>query len=840
MKINKYDTPRDNGTGRGDSNGSTVIVQQTGGGSSSGGYADEAGHAENADYATVAGNLDENSTDWTTMALRFLSKTVADTAAGLITFLAGLRAKVVSYFEKGVEFGEYQTGALGTGGAVLIDQDGNSVAEFDYLTVRKAASFREISIKELKHVGGEIVLSAAAMKCARVVPLTDSSMNITGYKCFFDTTDSSGAQVVFQEFVVGDLARCQKFGASNGEYVSTKYYWRKVIAVGEDYIILSNADGEKDTGSVAPTAGDNIVQLGYTGNDNPYRKSAIILSATDTDAPSMKFYQNITSFSLPSPVKDEGYDVTTGVFHSNTYGDFFVGDQNGHVSYNSQTQELDITGRVQMNSSSTFNGNSLSNIFSGLGAAASQAAQDAASALAAANAAQDAADDAQDAADAAQSTANGAQQAVDNMSTGVENLVVNGGFTGLYSSESVEDLTDVDANTQVFSEPFGRWTTHTGCTVVSAVASATGVACKMQSGRLVQTISRGIKSGEKYTFSLRGIAAGTVTVSIGGVSQTLTVAAGTRSSVKFTTTSTSAALTITGSATITEILLVQGSITINDWVPSPEDNNKYLAYYKNLAYLLEAIGNASTTTLGGLILTQMIRVGNYANQVMTQETGGMSGSNVSSDSPFLWGGGTMQQAISTIAAYANDPTFQPTAAQLANMAKFVVTHGGRAILQDIIMRGIVYASGGKFTGEDGLYKIEVDADDRHFSIFGPNWVESATDLTPKAGATAVEYMRIGDFTATVGGGSSGYRVEPVFKMQDGSGTGKLSLNTYNGLVFDQIINNVTKSTIFGPASLWSDASYFTLVLKGLPLGDSSMEVGQIYRDNSGYLRIRTS
>ena len=65
MKINKYDTPRDNGTGRGDSNGSTVIVQQAGGGSSSGGYADEAGHAENADYATVAGNLDENSTDWT-------------------------------------------------------------------------------------------------------------------------------------------------------------------------------------------------------------------------------------------------------------------------------------------------------------------------------------------------------------------------------------------------------------------------------------------------------------------------------------------------------------------------------------------------------------------------------------------------------------------------------------------------------------------------------------------------------------------------------------------------------------------------------------------------------
>lgn len=839
MKINKYDTPRDTGTGRGD--GGTVIVQQTGGGSSSGGYADEAAHAENADYATVAGNLDENSTDWATMALRFLSRTVADTAAGLITFLEGIRAKAMSYFEKGAQFGEYETGALGSGGAVLIDENGNSVAEFDYLTVRKSASFREISIKELKHVGGEIVLSAAAMKCSRVVPLTDTSMNVIGYKCFFDTTDTSGTQVVFQEFVVGDLARCQTFSVSNGKYVTSKYYWRKVIAVDEDYIVLSNADGEKDTGSMTPSAGDNIVQLGYTGNDNPYRQSAIILSATETDAPSMKFYQGISSFSLPSPVKDEGYDVTTGVFHSNTYGNFFVGDQNGHVSYNSQTQELDITGRVQMNSSSTFNGSSLTTIFSGLNNAVSQAAQDAADALSAANAAQGAADDAQDAADAAQGTADSAQQAVDNLSTGVENLVVNGGFTGLYSSESVEDLTDVDADTQIFSEPFGRWSTHTGCTIVSAVASATGVACKMQSGRLVQTIARGLISSADYTFSLRGIAAGTVTVNIGGVSKTLTVAAGTRSSAKFTMAAlTTATLTITGTATITEIFLARGSITINDWVPSPEDNNKYLAYYKNLAYLMEAIGNASTTTLGGLILTQMIRVGNYADQVMTQETGGMSGSNVSSDSPFLWGGGTMQQAISTIAAYASDPTYQPTASELANMAKFVVTHGGRAILQDIIMRGIVYASGGKFTGEDGLYKIEVDADDRHFSIFGPSWVESNTDLTPKAGATAVEYLRIGDFTATVGGGSSGWRVEPTFKMQDGPGLNRLTMNAYNGLALDWDVSGTTYSTFYSRTSLWSDADYFALVLKGLPSGSSSLEIGQVYKDSNGYLRIRTS
>ena len=32
------------------------------------------------------------------------------------------------------------------------------------------------------------------------------------------------------------------------------------------------------------------------------------------------------------------------------------------------------------------------------------------------------------------------------------------------------------------------------------------------------------------------------------------------------------------------------------------------------------------------------------------------------------------------------------------MAKFVVTHGGRAILNDIILRGYIYALGGVFNG----------------------------------------------------------------------------------------------------------------------------------------------
>ena len=350
-------------------------------------YAEEAGHAERSDKATVAQNLAQDSTDWAVIDLKdtaaaaaakayadrnFLSKVASDIAQGFITFVEGIRSKAVSFFEKGIHFGEYTPGALGTGGAVLIDQQGNSTAEFDYITIRKAATFRELTIKELRHVGGEIVLSAAAMKCSKVVPLDTNlqpvaadSPYISCYKCFFATYHAEGNQVVFQEFVIGDLARCQAFSTSTANasgYTTTKYYWRQVIGVGTDFIILSNVTGQKDDNSTsAPEVGDNIVQLGYTGNDKNYRQSAIILSATESDAPSMKSYQGINDFTLPQPVKDEGYDPSTGVFHCNIGGDFFAGDTNGHISYDSVNHQFEVKGKVQMTANSTVGDTNIKN-----------------------------------------------------------------------------------------------------------------------------------------------------------------------------------------------------------------------------------------------------------------------------------------------------------------------------------------------------------------------------------------------------------------------------------------------------------------------------------------------
>lgn len=788
MKINKYNKPKDS------SRGASVqsVVQQSvasGKGDTPQGGGNAA-HADTADYATVAGNLDSQSTDWdvinekdeavkTWSTGQFLSKVVADTAAGFITFAAGLRSKVVSFFEKGIHFGEYTPGALGTGGAVLIDQSGNSTAEFDYITIRKAAFFREITIKELRHVGGEIVLSAAAMKCSKVVPLDTNlqpvaadSQYISCYKCYFDTDDAEGNQIVFQEFVVGDLARCQAFSTSSGNtsgYTTTKYYWRKVIGVGTDYIILSNVSGEKDANSTsAPEVGDNIVQLGYTGNDNHYRKSAIILSATDINAPSMKFYQGITTFTLPSPVKDEGYDVVGGIFHSNVYGKSYVGasDESSYMKF-TPGDGVEIKGKVQMSTDSTIGDTNLNSKLTNLTTGVSDA----------------------------QASATAANNAIDGLSTGNENLVVNGGFAGLYESESVNSNQTVNANTQIFSDPFGKWTTYTGCTDVANVNSATGRACQMVSGTLTQTISRGIKNGETYTFSVLALSTGSLTVKFGSTTVgTITLVQNKRCSLKVVAASNETTITLTNSGTITisEIQLIQGNVTVNDWTPSPEDNCKYLSYYKNFAYLMAAIEQADTQILGGLILTQMIRVGNYANHVMTQETGGMSGSdaNVGADSPFLWGGGDMTKAIAAITAFASNPLAEFT----SSMAKFVVTHGGRAILNDIIARGAIIATSGIFKNistPNGKFSIDANGNmacqDAKISgnMYTPLTIINATNFDYYVDSLDVESDATNYFTWRSGGTNSTHQGKA--SVSKDATTGDISVT----------INNNTSGGRFG-------------------------------------------
>lgn len=253
----------------------------------------------------------------------FLRKDTEDVANEKLTFL------------KGAKFGKYSSGFLGGGGAINVNPDGSTTAEFDFLKIRRKAEFAEITIDELKSVGGTIILSNASMICSAVETLGDR------YRCYFQKNGTDGRDVVNQ-FAVGDLARCQTFATTH-----TKYYWREVVGVGEDYIDLSveNADENSDI----PSAGDIIVQLGNTTDVD--RQSAQILSCYGNDAPSFIMLNDINSFSLTQK------DIFGVVFDQQNkqpmlynYGAMMMGsrDKSGdYITFDPATGKFFIKAQVQ-------------------------------------------------------------------------------------------------------------------------------------------------------------------------------------------------------------------------------------------------------------------------------------------------------------------------------------------------------------------------------------------------------------------------------------------------------------------------------------------------------------
>lgn len=614
----------------------------------------------------------------------FLSKEHDDTANGIITFLKGIvfgaeelwritKDGIATLFSLSVK-GDTQLGDNGTsttfgdykndtsGAVVRVDDKGVSYMEADYITIRRAADFREITIRELRYIGGELAITPASMQVSKVerldasgivIPQDDTSTEVAAYKCYFETEGTDGQKKLYQEFMPYDQARCQQWGidAGTSEHVRTKYYWRLVTAVGTDYIILSNKTYDTSTENSEPAVGDNIVQLGYQGENRPNRQSAIILSATSTDAPSQKYYQGIHDFTLADcVVKDEGYDAAKGTFHTHTYGDSYVGDKdgNGYMKYDSKTKTVTIKGTVHFDSDSTKDGEEI----------ASKA-------------------DLRDL----------------NIKSG--NLLRNTSFCGDYEDIEVSDDLEMTDDSEVYSDKLKYWTLSKA-KVVDDSDTTSGKAVSLSDGSITQQLTAPLLANSEYTLSFRGKGT-TAYIEVCGVALTQTMDTESRRyELHFSTPAevSSALFKIKGtSCTISEIMLSYGSLA-PAWSPAYSDNDKSLAEFKNIKFLTDAITEGSTTIDGGLVMSQQFRVGNYRNKKMIKETGGMSGYYNDDNSPFLWGGGSLAQAIYTIQKYKNDPTYQPTEEEISNMAKFVVTHGGRAILNDIILRGIIYAEGG--------------------------------------------------------------------------------------------------------------------------------------------------
>lgn len=534
-------------------------------------------------------------------------------------------------------------GKNGSGWTVL--EDGTTQAVVDRLYVKIKAVFDELEVKKKTHVGGEQILSPAGMKCVRVEELDES------YRCFF-LSEVDGI-TINNEFTVGTLALSQEFNIKEGtsHNVSNRYYWREVTGVGSDYIDLSKTNVDKD--SDVPAVGDDIIGFGHLTDIT--RQAAIILSSVNETSPSITFYQGINTFSLAGKeVIGLGFDKSTGHAYINVYGDAYIGakDESTYIRY-TQKGGVDIKGMFHIEQGSTGWKN-----MEGLP------------------------DEIQAAADLAQK----AQDAIDNAAVGSVNLLRNSGFTGDYESETLSSDTQLSADTELYSKQLKYWT---GVATVSA-DSAAGSGYSAAIGSLSQSVS--LIKGESYVISYK--AKGTsVSVSCGSfsISQPLT-----SSYQRYThkiTFNGSGIFLISGTATVCDLQLERGTIA-TDWKLSILDNDKSMAGFQAINYIASAIKDGSVDILGGLILATMIQLGNYKDGKMQKVTAGVSGIYNDDDDVAFWAGGTLQQAILTVMRFRNDPNYQPTDEEWANMANFVATHGGNAFF-----RGYIYALGGFFRGK---------------------------------------------------------------------------------------------------------------------------------------------
>lgn len=609
--------------------------------------------------------------------------------------------------DKAFEIGKFVSGS--TGGIIMVDKEtGQTYAEVDKLKVRMKAYFESLEIQNVNSVGGKIVLTPGgavtlidvwtkgtieqtpilSMADGNPILLADGSeLQLMDketvdngvpegvYRCFF-LAEQDGVEVE-NRFRAGFQVQSKNFNIQKpGEYqqVANHYYWRLCVGASKEpinvgiyklhYIDLSMADC--DTGSDIPAKGDTVAHLGarikwkgidnkdVTDESNIDAQNAIVFSSTDVFSPSVTLYHGIDSYSyLNKEYVEYGVDKTNNKAFFHVYGDAYIGDRDGNsfVKF-TQGEGVELKGKLHIQEGSTGSAN-LTDL---------------------------------------------PDEIYNAVHLGSVNLLRNSGFTGDYESEQLSSSDELTPDKELYSKQLKYWT---GVATVSADNDA-GSGYSAAIGSLSQSVA--LIKGESYVISFKAKGA-SVAVSCGDFSTTQSLASGyQRYTFKFTFNGTGVFM-LSGTATVCDIQLERGTIA-TDWKPSILDNDKSMAGFQAINYIASAIKDGSVDILGGLILANMIQLGNYKDGKMQKVTAGVSGIYNDDDDVAFWAGGKLEQAIMTVMKFRNDPNYQPTDAEWANMANFVATHGG-----DVFLKGYIYALGGFFRG-----RVETSVDGKRIVI----------------------------------------------------------------------------------------------------------------------------
>lgn len=624
------------------------------------------------------------------------------------------------------EVGKFVSGS--TGGIIMVDKEtGQTYAEVDKLKVRMKAYFESLEIQDVNSVGGKILLTPGgavtlidvwtkgtieqtpilSMADGNPILLADGSelqlMDKEAvdngvpegvYRCFF-LAEQDGVEVE-NRFRAGFQVQSKNFNIQKpGEYqqVANHYYWRLCVGASKEpinvgiyklhYIDLSMADC--DTGSDIPAKGDTVAHLGarikwkgidnkdVTDESNIDAQNAIVFSSTDVFSPSVTLYHGIDSYSyLNKEYVEYGVDKTNNKAFFHVYGDAYIGDRDGNsfVKF-TQGEGVELKGKLHIQEGSTGSAN-LTDL---------------------------------------------PDEIYNAVQIGNENLLLNSGFTGDYDSIDISESTQMQADTEVYSPKIKYW--EGDANIVEDSEAVSGYRADI--GYLSQEVNLMLE--EQYVISLR--AKGTsLTVGYGDYNSTESLDDTYKKYVYKFTCRSLGVFFISGKASVCDIKLERGTIP-TDWCPSRLDTDKSADRFKYLQYIQDAIKDGSVDILGGLILANMIQLGNYKNGKLQKVTAGISGIYNDDDDVAFWAGGTLQQAMRTIARLKSNPDYSPSDSEWGNLAKFIATHGG-----DIFLKGYIYAVGGLFRGRvetaiDGK-RIVIDPVSKTLKMFTAEGNETVT------------------------------------------------------------------------------------------------------------------
>ena len=311
----------------------------------------------------------------------FLSKLKDDRSAG----------KVAS--DRGFEAGKFVAGA--SGGMFGIDaESGRSFAEVDELWVRVKAYFESLTVIESESMAGKLYITpGGSVKCVAVrdsagtvlhravVPVNakgeeTSVSGASAFRCFF--LSEQGGEKCETKIKAGDQAISKTFNVPSSQtatQVSNHYWWRLVTKVEQrawtdpetgnvyGYIEVSKSDcagmSNTDAGSDyratsdVPAEGDVICQFGSRDTSERQRQTAIVIDTTGSDAPSIKLFCGVDSYSLSGrDLVSFGYDAVKGRAYLRSYGDAFIGDRGGatYIDFDQSLKQLLVKGKVVVTS----------------------------------------------------------------------------------------------------------------------------------------------------------------------------------------------------------------------------------------------------------------------------------------------------------------------------------------------------------------------------------------------------------------------------------------------------------------------------------------------------------